>query len=297
MSPMQGVIIKGVGGFYEVQAEGALHTCRARGKFRRDGLTPLPGDMVEFTPGNGEELGYVDKILPRRNALKRPAVANVDTLVLVTAAANPEPDLLLLDKLLIASRPMGMEVLLVINKCDLAAPGAAEAIASEYGGAVSAVIPMSAQSGLGRELLYERLAGRCTCLAGQSGVGKTSILNSLFPDRVAMETGDVSRKTSRGRHTTRHAELLPVDGGGAVVDTPGFSLMEMDQMEPARLPECYPEFVPFAADCRFAGCLHDAEPGCAVKKAVADGAIPSGRHSRYREILKETRETWRNRYD
>ncbi len=297
MSPMQGVIIKGVGGFYEVQAEGMLHTCRARGKFRRDGLTPLPGDIVEFTPGNGEELGYVDKILPRRNALKRPAVANVDTLVLVTAAASPEPDLLLLDKLLIAARPMGMELLLVINKCDLAAPGAAEAIAGEYAGAVSSVIVMSAQSGLGRERLLERLAGRCTCLAGQSGVGKTSILNCLFPDRAAMETGDVSRKTSRGRHTTRHAELLPVDGGGAVVDTPGFSLMEMDQMEPARLPECYPEFEPYAADCRFAGCMHDAEPGCAVKQAVADGAIPSGRHNRYREILKEARETWRNRYD
>lgn len=297
MSRIVGIIIKGVGGFYEVQADGAMHTCRARGKFRRDGLTPLPGDSVEFTPGTGEELGYVDKILPRRNALKRPAVANVDTLVLVTAAASPEPDLGLVDKLLIVSQPMGVEVLLVINKCDLAAPGAVDSIEKDYAGAVAAVLPMSAQSGLGRDALLTRLAGRCTCLAGQSGVGKTSLLNCLFPDRVAMETGDVSRKTSRGRHTTRHAELLPVAGGGTVVDTPGFSLIEMDSMEPARLPDCYPEFAPYAGQCRFNGCMHDAEPGCAVKEAVAAGVIPAGRMQRYREILKETRESWRNRYD
>ncbi len=295
-SPMQGIIIKGVGGFYEVQAEGVLHTCRARGKFRRDGLTPLPGDQVEFSPGSGEELGFVDKILPRRNALKRPAVANVDTLVLVTAAASPEPDLRLVDKLLVAARPLDMAVLLVINKCDLAPAAAVQAIAAEYAGAVSAVLPMSAKTGLGRDALLERLAGRRCCLAGQSGVGKSSILNCLFPDRN-LETGSVSHKTERGRHTTRHAELLPMPGGGLVADTPGFSLMEVEPMDPALLPSCWPEFAPFASECRFSGCLHDAEPGCAVKQAVASGAIPAGRHARYREILSETREKWRNRYD
>jgi ribosome biogenesis GTPase / thiamine phosphate phosphatase len=294
---MQGRIIKGVGGFYEVLSGTSIFTCRARGKFRRDKLTPTIGDNVEFTPGNGEELGFVDGILPRRNALKRPPVANVDTLVLVTSAGNPEPDLLLLDKLLAAAASLDMEKLLVINKCDTAEEATLQAMAAQYTKAVSAVLFLSAKSGRGREQLLERLQGRCSCFAGQSGVGKSSLLNCLFPDSKALETGSVSEKSMRGKHTTRHVELLPIPGGGEVADTPGFSLLEVDEMEPAELPGRYPEFEPYTGQCRFAGCLHDSEPGCAVKAAVALGHIPPERMQRYKEILKEIREKWRNRYD
>jgi ribosome biogenesis GTPase / thiamine phosphate phosphatase len=296
LSQMQGRIIKGVGGFYEVLADGTIYMCRARGKFRRDKMTPAIGDYVDFTVGTGEELCSVDKILPRRNALKRPAVANIDTLVLVTCASDPEPDLLLLDKLLLSASTLDMEILLVINKCDLATPEAIAALAVQYTGAVAAVLSLSAQSGLGREALLERLQGRCSCLAGQSGVGKSSLLNCLFPDKE-LETGDISQRSSRGKHTTRHVELLPIPGGGEVADTPGFSLLEMEKLEPSELPLRYPEFIPYADNCRFDGCMHDSEPGCAVKAAAADGKIPLERMQRYKEILKETRETWRNRYD
>lgn len=293
---MQGRIVKGVGGFYDVLSGGAVYNCRARGKFRREGLTPAVGDNVEFTAGTGDVLGSVDRILPRRNALKRPAVANVDTLVLVTAASDPEPDLLMLDKLLMAARSLEVELLLVINKCDLAGQAVLDSISRQYAGAVSAVIHMSAKSGLGREVFLQRLQHRCSCLAGQSGVGKSSILNSLFPEK-ALETGDISERTSRGKHTTRHVELLLIPGGGEVADTPGFSLLEVDAMDPAELPGRYPEFAPYAGQCRFNGCLHDSEPGCAVKDAAASGQIPPERLGRYREILKEAREKWRNRYD
>lgn len=293
---MRGKIIKGVGGFYEVLSGGEVYTLRARGKFRREGLTPLPGDECECTPGAGGELGFVDKILPRRNVLRRPAVANVDLLVLVTAVREPEPDLLLLDKLLLSANMLGVETALAINKCDLAAPEEIRALARQYAAAVARVIPVSAKSGAGLDGLMELLTGRCSCFAGQSGVGKTSILNRLFPGREMM-TGGVSEKTSRGRHTTRHAELLPVPGGGAVADTPGFSLLEAEAIDPAELPAFYPEFAPYEGKCRFAGCLHAAEPGCAVKTAAGEGAIPQERLRRYGEILAETREKWRNRYD
>ena len=293
---MQGKIIKGVGGFYEVLSGGEVYTLRARGKFRREGLTPLPGDECEFTPGSGEELGFVDKILPRRNALRRPMVANVDLLVLVVTACEPEPDLLLLDKLLLAASLLRMEALIAVNKCDIAAPQAVEGLSRQYALAVPSVIPVSAKSGRGIAELLEKMRGKCCCFSGQSGVGKTSILNRLFPGRER-ETGGMSEKTARGRHTTRHAELLPFPGGGAVADTPGFSLIEMDSLEPSQLPFCYPEFAPYAGKCRFAGCLHDSEPDCAVKAAAEAGVIPPERMQRYRAILAETREKWRSRYD
>jgi ribosome biogenesis GTPase len=293
---LQGKIVKGVGGFYEVLSGGELYTCRARGRFRREGLTPLPGDDVEFTPGAGEELGFVDGILPRRNALRRPAVANVDMLVLVTAMREPEPDLLLLDKLLLSAVSLGVEPSLVINKCDLASPEEVRALTGQYAHAVPSTLAVSAKSGSGIGELMEYLHGKCSCLAGQSGVGKTSLLNRLFPGRD-METGGVSERTSRGRHTTRHAELLILPGGGEVADTPGFSLLEAEAVDPATLPALVPEFASYEGQCRFSGCMHVSEPGCAVKKAAAEGAISPERLQRYAEILAETREKWRNRYD
>lgn len=293
---MEGRILKGVGGFYEVLCDGVLHTCRARGRFRRDGLTPMIGDRVEFSPASGEELGYVEEILPRSSELKRPPVANIDRMVLVTAAAAPQPDLNLIDKLLLQARMLGVEPILVVNKCDLAEEAAVAALAADYAGAVQAVLPASTVTGAGLDALRACLAGYCSCFAGQSGVGKSSLINRMAP-RAAMETGDVSRKLARGRHTTRHAELIALPGGGEVADTPGFSLMEMEAVEPRLLQQYWPEFTPFLEDCRFHGCLHDKEPGCAVKDAAREGRIPAGRLARYQEILEECRQSWRKRYD
>lgn len=306
---MRGRITKGVGGFYEVLCDGQTYFCRARGRFRKEKLTPLIGDWVRFTPNEGEELGSVDEIEPRRNELKRPPLANLDLLLCVCAASAPQPDLLLMDKLLLQARQIGCAVALVINKCDLAWSDAAHparpcnradeaalsALAAQYAGAVEAVHRVSAARGTGLDALRESIAGRCCCLAGQSGVGKSSLLNALFP-QLKLTTGDVSQRLERGRHTTRHVELLMLDGG-AMADTPGFSLLEMEPLEPRLLPALYPEFAPYEGKCRFAGCLHASEPGCAVKDAVADGSIPRGRWERYGEILTELKERWKNRYD
>ncbi len=293
---MEGRILKGVGGFYEVLCDGTLHTCRARGRFRKDGMTPMIGDRVTFQPANGEELGYVEEILPRSNELKRPPVANVDRLVLVTAAASPAPDLLLLDKILLQARMLGIDPVLVVNKSDLAAGDAVAALLAEYTGAVDMTLAVSAADGRGMDALQESLRGRCSCFAGQSGVGKSSLINRLAP-QAEMEIGAVSRKLARGRHTTRHAELLALPEGGEVADTPGFSLVELERVEPRLLEQHYPEFDPHRGECRFHGCLHDREPDCAVKDAAAAGAIPAGRLARYQQILTECRQNWRNRYD
>jgi ribosome biogenesis GTPase len=306
---MRGRILKGVGGFYEVLCDGRTYFCRARGRFRKEKVTPMIGDWVRFTPNDGEELGSVDAIEPRTNALKRPPMANVDALLLVTAASAPPPDLLLMDKLLLQARLIDVSVEIVINKCDLAGDAEIDALVGQYADAVSAVHRVSAATGTGLDGLQAAIAGRCCCLAGQSGVGKSSLLNALFPS-LSLETGSVSQRLERGRHTTRHVELLMLDGAwsdaahparpsdpGAIADTPGFSLLEMEPLEPRLLPALYPEFAPYENKCRFAGCLHQSEPGCAVKDAVADGSIPRGRWERYTEILTELKERWKNRYD
>lgn len=321
---MRGRIIKGIGGFYEVLCDGQIYTCRARGRFRKEKLTPLIGDWVSFTPGmhrpaggslgragnavsdqpcaasgqpnEGEELGAVDAIEPRRNALKRPPLANLDLLLCVCAAKSPAPDLLLVDKLLLQAKQIDCDVVLVLNKCDLADQDALQALTRQYTGAVRAVYPVSAARGDGLEALRAGISGLCCCLAGQSGVGKSSLLNALFP-QLGLVTGEVSQRMDRGKHTTRHVELLMLEGGGAVADTPGFSLLEMESLEPRLLPALYPEFKAYEGKCRFNGCLHQSEPGCAVKDAVAQGAISQERWQRYGELLQELKERWRDRYD
>lgn len=292
---MQGIILRGIGGFYyAMDGEGNVHTLRAQGKLRRERLKPKVGDRVELSPGEGEEHGWILRILPRSVELVRPPVANIDVVVLVVAAATPNPDLMLADRMLVSARRAGIAVQMVINKCDLNPEGAAE-IARQYAGADVHPMQVSASSGQGLEALRECLKGKIHALAGQSGAGKSTLINALYG--FAQETGDLSRKIERGKNTTRHCELLPVPGGGMVLDTPGFSLLETDLFEPVELKGCYPEFDGYEGKCFFQPCYHATEPRCAVRDAVAAGGIDPRRHERYAMLLEEMKQRWRERYD
>ena len=290
----QGTLVRGFGGFYTVRdAEGQEFTLRCKKKFRRLGLSPLVGDEVLFTPGEGEEHGCLEEILPRSSQCLRPPVANV-SLLLIVVAPVPEPDLLLVDRMMVRARAQGMDMLLVVNKCDLD-EGLAQELSAQYAGAQVPVYAVSAESGQGLATLRERMGGRLCCLTGQSGVGKSTLLNALLG--LSLETGEISRKIQRGKNTTRHAELLIKDGL-RVLDTAGFSLLELDGgMEPVTLKEYYPEFAEYEGKCRFEPCYHDREPGCAVTAACGEGAIHPQRLARYRALLTEVRQAWRERYD
>lgn len=290
----EGVIVKGVGGLYYARGEdGDTHVLRARGIFRRRHITPMVGDRVRFTPGQGEEHGWVEEILPRESQLVRPPVANVRYLVIVLAPA-PAPDYLLIDTLIAMALRQGIRPALVVNKCDLDG-GTYEAVRSDYAGLGAPLLAVSALSGQGMDGLRSLLASGVCCLAGQSGVGKSTLLCAATGLRL--QTGEISQKIHRGRHTTRHAELL-FSGEYRVLDTPGFSLLELwEGLEPIRLKEYYPEFAPYEGQCRFSPCYHLSEPGCAVLKAARAGEISQARLERYHLLLKKAQEAWRNRYD
>ena len=286
--------MQGLGGLYTVRDEvGTEYVLRAKGKFRRMKLTPLVGDNVIFTPGTGDEHGWVDEILPRISLSIRPPAANVQ-LMIVVVAPSPAPDLLLVDRLLVGARQQHMDVLLVLNKRELdpALPGL---LAKEYEKADISFLPVSAIQSDGLELLKEKMVGKLCCLAGQSGVGKSTILNTLFG--FSLKTGEISTRIERGRHTTRHAELLQKDGL-EVLDTPGFSLWEMTEpMDPVFLQEYYPELVPYLNKCKFSPCYHHTEPGCQVLAAVNRGELSRERIARYHTLLCEWKQAWRERYD
>ena len=290
----EGVIVKGVGGLYYARGEdGGTHVLRARGIFRRRHITPMVGDRVRFTPRQGEEHGWVEEILPRESQLVRPPVANVRYLVIVLAPA-PAPDYLLIDTLIAMALRQGIRPALVVNKCDLDG-GTYEAVRSDYAGLGAPLLAVSALSGQGMDGLRSLLASGVCCLAGQSGVGKSTLLCAATGLRL--QTGEISQKIHRGRHTTRHAELL-FSGEYRVLDTPGFSLLELwEGLEPIRLKEYYPEFAPYEGQCRFSPCYHLSEPGCAVLKAARAGEISQARLERYHLLLKKAQEAWRNRYD
>lgn len=292
---MEGRILKGIGGFYTVKGpDGQLYTLRAQGKLRRNRLTPMVGDQVEFTLGTGDENSWLARILPRKNCLIRPPVANVDKLVIVVSAGTPKADLLLADRLLLLCRQAGISPLVVINKADEDEETARD-IAGQYAGGTDGVFVVSARSGEGVKELKAALKGTVHAFGGQSGVGKSTLINSLYA--LELTTGSLSDKIDRGKHTTRHTELIQVGEDTMVLDTPGFSLLELKLIEPEKLQELYPEFAPYMEDCRFTPCAHDREPDCAVKQAVEAGKISAQRHERYLILHQEMKERWKERYD
>ena len=291
----KGTLIRGIGSFYTVRDSAHQeYTLRCKKKFRRDGISPLVGDEVLFSPGQGEEHGWLEEILPRKTECLRPPVANVTKLVIMTAPV-PEPDLLLVDRRISRAYAQGMDILLVVNKCDLN-PDTAEQMKKEYNPAGIQVITIKKKTGKGLEQLRKALTGSALCcFTGQSGAGKSTTLNALLD--LDLETGTISRKIARGKNTTRHTELIEKNGI-RVMDTAGFNLLEAENaLDPGELKNRYPEFAPYEGKCRFRECLHDREPGCAVTAAAEKGEISSGRLERYRELLAEAKTVWRDRYD
>ncbi|MEL7609879.1 MAG: ribosome small subunit-dependent GTPase A [Bacillota bacterium] len=293
----QGVILKGVGGFYTVLLEGGKRvTCKARGRFRNDGETPLPGDCVLIDEGAGGEGSRIAEIHPRKNLLARPAIANVDQLVVVLALSAPKPDLLLLDKLLIAAENTGIAPVLLLNKLDEADEALKANIAMQYLPTGYPVLAVSTINGRGLEEFCGLLKNKVSCLAGQSAVGKTSLLNRLIPD-ADLPVGVLSKRTDRGRHTTRHAELIELPSGGVIADTPGFSMLDPIELEPNALCKLYPEMRKALGRCRFARCLHKDEPDCAVKELIGSGSLSRERYERYVAILNILVEKRKHQYD
>lgn len=288
-----GRVIASHSNLYEVQAEGAVYRCRPRGRFKLEGARVLAGDLVTFRETDAGE-GYIEAIEPRRTELKRPPVANVDQAVVVFTLRQPARNYPLVDRFLVLAESQGLAVTLCLNKCDLLSEKEVAEAVRHYGRAGYAVIPTSAKRSMNIDVLRQALAGKVTVLAGQSGVGKSTLLNQVVPG-AELVTGELSRKVQRGIHTTRHVRLLAT-GGGLVADTPGFTHVELDDMPLRDLAGYFPEFHKYEGKCRFAGCLHDQEPDCAVKEAVAAGAIDPERHQHYLDFLAEAREAEKHRF-
>ena len=288
---MQGKIIKGIAGFYYIYAEdGNVYECKAKGIFRKDNFKPLVGDNVEITVLNEEEKeGSVTSILPRRNSLIRPAVANVDQAFLIFAMENPKPNFLLLDRFLIMMEQQGIPVVICFNKKDVGEKEEMEKLYEIYTGCGYCVVLSSTYEGEGMDEIREILKGKTTVVAGPSGVGKSSITNAL-QENVQMETGEISKKLKRGKHTTRHSQVIPVGHDTYLMDTPGFSSLYVNDFEKEELKYYFPEFSPYEGKCRFNGCDHIHEPGCAVKEAVESGAIHKIRYEDYTEMYRELKE-------
>lgn len=285
---VQGVVIKAYGGFYYVRVGDEVLECRLRGKFRLQRLNALPGDRVTVA-GVIEGKGVVEEISPRLNELIRPPVANVDQALLVFAGHDPEPDLTLLDRMLIAAETQGIRPLICFNKCDLLSAEERQRLIEIYRPAGYQVEPICARSGIGLDNVRRALTGKVSVIAGPSGAGKSTLLNMIEPG-LALKTGAISDKVRRGRHTTRHVELLPLSFGGMVADTPGFSSLYLPELESANLAGYFPEFIPYLGECRFNGCLHNREPDCGVKDAVLSGQIASQRYQNYLIFLTEVKE-------
>lgn len=290
MTDGTGTILKALSGFYYVDdGSGTLVTCRARGKFRHQKITPLVGDRVEFTR-LPEGTGALDKILPRKNEFHRPAVANIDQLVIIASGAIPVTDPFLIDRVAaIADSKENCESLIVINKCDLAP---ADELYQIYTAAGLPTLRVSAETGDGMEALSAAISGKVSAFTGNSGVGKSSILNALEPG-FHLQVGEVSEKLGRGRHTTRHVELYRLQNGAIVADTPGFSSFDTEQMELLRrenLEKAFREFRPYLDQCRFVGCSHVKEKGCAVLEALSNGEIQPSRHASYVRLLEQAKE-------
>ncbi len=294
---MQGKIIRGIGGFYyvhmvdslekESKAISGVYECKAKGIFRNRNLKPLVGDNVEVEILDSEKkLGNIQEILPRKNALIRPAVANVDQAVVVFALSYPKPNLNLLDRFLLMMKTQGVPTVICFNKSDEQDQETTRQMIQEYRGSDSVVLQTSTVTGDGLEEFRRLLLGKTTVLAGPSGVGKSSVMNVLFPE-AKMEIGNISDKIKRGKHTTRHSELFSLGGETYIMDTPGFTSLRLPELEKEELKEYYPEFEQFKSECRFLGCVHINEPDCTVKKALELGKISQNRYENYKQFYEE----------
>ena len=297
---MQGKIIKGIAGFYYVYAkkdgasEGVVYECKAKGIFRKDNIKPLVGDDVELDVIDEEKsIGNIVKILPRKNALIRPAVANIDQALVIFAMTKPEPNLNLLDRFLLMMQQQGRECIICFNKLDIASKEEQDRLFKIYEKSGCKVLFVSAREHKEMDRLRGLLKGKTTTVAGPSGVGKSSVINEI-QSKIKMETGSISEKIARGKHTTRHSELIAMGENTYICDTPGFSSLGIFELEKEDLKYYYPEFEEYENVCRFNGCVHINEPDCKVQEAVENGEISRERYENYKLLYEELKQ--RKRY-
>lgn len=287
MNNINGIIIKGIGGFYYVEAAGAIYECKARGVFRKEKITPLAGDRVIISINDNAE-NTIDEILPRKNFLIRPPVANIDNLIIVAATVEPKPSTLVIDKLIAVAEHKNIEPVIIVSKSDLSS---AQKLVDIYSLAGIKVIAISNETGEGIDEVKKIFKNKISAFTGNSGVGKTSLLNNL-DSGLLLKTGAISDKLGRGRHTTRQAELFSVCGG-YIADTPGFSSFEIDKTDVImkdELPYCFREFRQYLDDCKFTSCTHTCDKGCAVLAALNDGKISKSRHDSYVQMYNEVKD-------
>ena len=277
----EGIIIRQISGFYDVLHNNIMIQCKARGIFRKEKISPMVGDRV-FIDRNEK---VIISILKRKNKFRRPAVSNIDHLGIVIAAKDPSPDHLLIDKLIISALINDIKPSLIINKVDLAEKNVIDKLEDEYLKTGLHIFKISCRNQTGIEAINESFIDGIVAVAGQSGVGKSSLLN-LLCSHISLEVGDLSVRTATGKHTTTHAQIVLLPSGVMLIDTPGFSSIDVDDIKPQKLQGYYLEFAPFMGHCRFSDCLHDFEPDCVVKKAVIDGNISSARYERYLSMLR-----------
>lgn len=281
----EGIITKGIGGFYYVDTADGYFECRARGGFRKDGITPLVGDRVCISIDEMTGSGAVEEILPRKNVLLRPPVANVTQIAVVIATANPKPNLYLIDKLLASAELLKIGILICLNKIDIES---GDELCDIYKKAGFCVLPMCAKERANIDKLGEKLRDNTTVFAGNSGVGKSSILNCVT-NSDAFATGEISERVERGRHTTRHSELVSLKCGGYIIDTPGFGSFDFSLLNPKNCAELFREFEPYTNACKFSDCSHTVEKGCGVLTALEKGEISASRHKNYVRLFEEVR--------
>ena len=285
---MQGKIVKGIAGFYYVHVvESGVYECKAKGIFRKEKVKPLVGDNVEIEVlDEGEKTGNIIRIFPRSSELIRPAVANIDQALVVCAVVSPMPHYNLLDRFLVMMERKGIPAFLCFNKTDIADQTQIDEIEAIYRQCGYPLLFVSALDGKNIDCVREVLKGKTTAIAGPSGVGKSSLINGLTPE-ANMETGSISRKIERGKHTTRHSELFPIDGDSYIMDTPGFSSLYVNDFDKEELRLYFPEFIRYEGTCRFHGCGHVHEPGCMVRDAVEEGIVHPVRYRNYTEMYEE----------
>jgi ribosome biogenesis GTPase len=291
----EGIITKAIAGFYYVQDEDIVRQCRARGVFKKQGLSPLVGDRVIYTPIGGKE-GVIEELLPRKNELVRPPIANIDQCVLTFSAKEPDFNPKLLDRMLVQVERVSLPAVIVLTKIDLLQnQEQIRAWLHPYRDMGYQTAAVSAKSGEGIDEMRELLSGKLSALAGNSGVGKSTLLNTLAPG-LNLSIGEISQKLGRGRHTTRHSEIFRIFEDTFVIDTPGFAMLEFNDLEPQLLQQCFRDIWEIARDCKYRGCLHEKEDGCAVCTASETGRMSKDRYQHYLELLAEVKEAKERRY-